>query len=216
MNNQDTGLFKNQEKIFYNTDDYKMIKLLEDNYKDILSEIPYFNIDKSSEYKRREEGKWFGTASKEDFYKYIKNLKSDWYEGWQGDKVWYNFPLMIDNFVIDGVEQKCPKTIELLRKINCNRVAGYALLLPGGSLYKHTDPTGKKFNSMAGNLLLTDSKKSNILIWETEDSDVNIYNHKEGKMVIFDSTYLHSADNNGDEIRVILYIDFNTSEISSN
>ena len=69
---------------------------------------------------------------------------------------------------------------------------------------------------MAGNLLLTDSKKSNLLVWKTEDSDVDIYTRKQGKMVVFDSTYLHSADNNGEEIRVILYIDFNTDDSSSN
>lgn len=211
MNNQDIQLFKNQEKIFYNTYDYKMVKLLEDNYKDILSEIPYFDIDNRTKYKAREEGKWVNTMNNDEFYDYINNFKSGWIEGYSDNKVWYNYPLMIKNYVIDDAHIKCPKTIELLKKINCNQVSGFSLLLPRSKLNKHTDPTGKKFNSMAGNLLLTDSKKSNLRVWETEDSKANIYNHKQGKMVIFDSTYLHSADNNSEEIRVILYIDFNTT-----
>lgn len=76
---------------------------------------------------------------------------------------------------------------------------------------------------MAGNMLLTNNKHSNLIVWENflkksfqkstkSRQPKHVYRHKEGKMVIFDSTQFHSADNNDPEIRVILYIDFKTSE----
>jgi aspartyl/asparaginyl beta-hydroxylase (cupin superfamily) len=159
---------------------------------------------------------------KEHFYEYARNFKSDWYQGWQGKKVWFNFPIMLENTVIGNGEKLFPKTTALLKQINCNQICGFSLLLPGGSLYKHIDPTGKEFNSMAGNMLLTNNKHSNLIVWEggfapqrrnkKSRQPKHVYRHKEGKMVIFDSTQFHSADNNDPDIRIILYIDFKTSE----
>lgn len=212
-----------KEPIFYTTDQYKMVKLLEDNWKDIASEIPYFDINNIDKYERRNQN-WITNMEKEHFYEYAKNFKSNWYQGWQGKKVWFNFPIMFENTIIGDGQKLFPKTIDLLKQINCNQICGFSLLLPGGSLFKHTDPTGKEFNSMAGNMLLTNNKHSNLIVWENflekslqknkkSREPKHVYRHKQGKMVIFDSTQFHSADNNDPNIRVILYIDFKTSNV---
>ena len=203
-----------KEPIFYNTDQYKIVKLLEDNWKDIVSEIPYFDIDNTNKYEKNQN---WTNMEKEHFYEYAK---SDWYQGWQSKKVWFNFPIMFENTVIGDGKKLFPKTVALLKQINCNKICGFSLLLPGSSLFKHINPTGKEFNSMAGNMLLTNNKFSNLIIWEnflkksknlTKIPPKHVYKYKQGKMVIFDSTQFHSAENNDSDIHVILYIDFKTN-----
>jgi hypothetical protein len=68
-----------KEPIFYTTDQYKMVKLLEDNWKDIASEIPYFDINNIDKYERRNQN-WITNMEKEHFYEYAKNFKSNWYQ----------------------------------------------------------------------------------------------------------------------------------------
>ena len=111
---------------------------------------------------------------------------------------------MYNNNIIGKANEICPKTIKLLQQINCKQIVGYSVILPGKRLSTHADPTGKKFNSIAGNMLLTNNKYCYLY------SDQRKYLHKQGKFVVFDSTYLHSADNNDSKPRVILYIDFKT------
>jgi hypothetical protein len=222
VENHVENIIHTKEPIFYTTDQYKMVKLLEDNWKDIASEIPYFDINNIDKYERRNQN-WITNMEKEHFYEYARNFKSDWYQGWQGKKVWFNFPIMFENIIIGDGQKLFPKTIALLKQINCNQICGFSLLLPDGSLFKHTDPTGKEFNSMAGNMLLTNNKHSNLIVWEGGSAPQrrnrksrepkHVYRHKQGKMVIFDSTQFHSADNNDPNIRVILYIDFKTSNV---
>ena len=188
--------------VFENISNYPQIKILDENWKIIMSEIPYF--DSERKYPRRTIA-WPTNMSKIAFEEYLSTFTSQWYQGWQGEHVWYNFPLTYNNNIIGTAEKMCPKTIEILKKIDCKQIVGYSLLLPKSKLSTHADPTGKKYNSMAGNLLLTDNNDKAYLY-------VNDYSylHKQGKMVIFDSTNLHSADNNDCKNRVILYIDFKT------
>lgn len=108
-----------KEPIFYNTNQYKMVKLLEENWKDIVSEIPYFDINNIDKYERRNQN-WITNMEKEHFYEYAKNFKSDWYQGWQGKKIWFNFPIMFENTVIGDGKSLFPKTVALLKQINCN------------------------------------------------------------------------------------------------
>jgi len=189
-----------QETLFYTTASYPQLKILEDNFKTILAEIPSFDPEKN--YPKRNTS-WPTNLSKSDFEAYLKeNIRSEWCQGWQGDHVWYNFPLIYNDQVIDKSSEICPETIKLLQQIPGKQIVGYSLLLPNGSLSPHRDPTGKRFGSMAGNMLLTENDSANLIVND------QVYKHSQGKMVIFDSTDLHSADNNDQSIRVILYIDF--------
>lgn len=195
---------KNSNKLFYSTKEYPKMKILEDNWKTIASEIPFFDLSKLEQYPKRPRSAW----NNEEGKLLAESMKSTWVQGWQGDNIWYNFPLMYHNNVIDKAEQVCPETIKLLKHLNNIQIAGYSILLPKSQLPIHTDLTGKKYGSMACNFLLTDNNASLYI----KDTDFKEFKHKQGKLVIFDSTYDHYADNKDDKIRVILYIDFKTND----
>ena len=189
-------------KVFYSTQDYPEMKILEDNHKLIAKEIPKFNINKASMYPKRDRKSWNNKQGQE----LAESMKSEWVQGWQGDKIWFNFPLMYHNKVIDKADQKCPETIKLLKQIPSIRIAGYSILLPRSELPKHVDQTGKSTFSMACNMLLTDNI-ANLYVQN------NKHKHRQGKMVIFDSNLEHYADNQDNKVRVILYIDFRTDTV---
>lgn len=206
---QSLKLKLSKHQLFYTTQDYPQLKILEDNWSIIAKEIPKFDIHKK--YSRRKPY-WLNNKSKSKL-KYLKTIKSQWYEGWQGDCVWYNFPLMLYDKPIDKAEKLCPNTIKILKQLNCKRIVGFSILIPKSKLYKHNDPVGKKYGSMAGNLLLTPNKNAKLLIDSRNSPEqtryTHSYTHSLGKMVIFDSTMLHTATNDDSDIRTILYIDFN-------
>lgn len=187
--------------IFFNTDytDYSKFKLLENNYLNILKEIPVFDISKVTI--KRNAGDWLNdTADK--IVDSLSNNK-EWISSWDSSNTWFNFPLMYLNQTIGNADIICPNTINLLKQLNCINVAGFSLLLPNSSLPPHTDPTGPLYNSMALNMFLY-GDSSNLIVQN------NKYIHKDGKLVIFNSENTHYAENNGLVNRVILYIDFST------
>jgi hypothetical protein len=123
---------------------------------------------------------------------------------------WYNFPLIYHGKVIDKADKICPQTVKILKKMPYIQIAGFSLLLPNSKLEIHNDETGKKNNSMACNLLLTDNN-ANLYLFKSGHKYK--YKHKKGKTVIFDSNLKHYADNKDSKNRVILYIDFKTDVI---
>jgi hypothetical protein len=188
----------NTNNIFYSINDYPELKILEENYKLIASEIPKFNYNKINKNIIRSESAW----NNKEGDKLSDLIKSEWISGWQKKDHWFNFPLMYHNKVIDNSDKICPKTINILKKIPSIQIAGYSILMPNSSLNKHVDATGKINNSMAVNMLL-DGYNSNLYV-----NDIK-YSHEKGKAVIFDSTIEHYANNkHTNKIRIILYIDF--------
>lgn len=198
---------KQNEQLFYTTWEYPELKILEDNWKTIANEIPLFDINQIDKYPKRERSAW----NNEEGKKLANSLKSTWVQGWQGNGIWFNFPLMYHNDVIGDSDKICPKTVDLLKQIPSIQIAGYSILLPKSELPKHTDLTGKKNDSMACNFLLTENDAN--LYVKSSSNNFMEYNHKTGKLVVFDSNFEHYADNKDDKIRVILYIDFKTDTI---
>lgn len=189
-------------KLFYTTTDYPVVKIAEDNWRTIAAEIPPIDLNNLDKYPKRPREAWNNEEAKQ----LVTSMKSDWMQGWQGDNVWYNFPLMYHNNVIDEAEKICPKTIAILKQIPFVQIAGFSMLVPKSQLTPHTDKTGKQYGSMAFNMPLTPitSDTASLYILDSE------YKHITGKAVIFDATQTHSADNRSDESRVILYMDFRT------
>ena len=191
-----------KDKTFNTTSDYPVVKILEDNWQTIANEIPQIDVAKLDEYPRRSRSAW-NNAEAADL---LKTIKSEWCQGWQGERVWYNFPLMYHGHVIDKAEQMCPQTIALLKQLPQIQIAGYSTLMPGKALTPHSDHTGKAFGSMACNLMLSSNPKGSLYVNGKE------YNHTSGKAVIFDATQEHWADNRDTHNpRTILYIDFKTT-----
>lgn len=185
---------------FYTTEEYKKMKIVEDNYEIIKKEIPNF-IFENIKIKRKKDD-WGNKG--ENLFKKLQNNK-EWIFSWQAEDRWFSFPLMYNNYVIGSAEEICPNTIKILKSLGNIKTCGFTLLYPNSSLDIHTDFVGPSYNSMALNMSLTGT-----------NSDLNIYHndkkhtyvHENGKAVIFNSEFNHNASNNGDTNRVILYIDF--------
>lgn len=187
------------KQLFYSTNEFPHLKSLEDNWSTIASEIPYFDPNRT--YPRRTNN-WPTGSNKSEFENYLASFKSEWCEGWQGNHEWFNFPLIYNDTPIDKADVICPKTTELLKCIGGFTIVGFSLLAPHGRLVAHTDATGQKFNTMAGNLLLTENTDASVYVLD------NQHLHTQGNLVIFDATHVHYADNNDSKPRVILYADF--------
>jgi beta-hydroxylase len=196
------GTLKND--MFHSTKDYPQIKMLEDGWKAVADEIPKF--DKKTVTFKRSKQAW-NNKKAEQLVEQLKDNK-EWVKGWLDGVEWYQFPLMYHNKPIGHAEKMCPKTMHLLKSIPYVQIAGYAILTPKAKMPKHVDGTGKKFGSMACNLMLT-GKKSYLHVKGTKDKRWHKKRHRPGTAIIFDATNEHYAENmDTDEIRVILYVDF--------
>jgi len=185
---------------FYSTADYPVVKAVENEWQNIAQEIPPFDSSRMQQYVKRSRTAWNNKEAEET----LPALKSEWMQGWQGHDVWYNFPLMYHNQVIDRAGLVCPITIELLKTIPNVQIAGFSMLVPHSRLTPHTDLTGTAHGSMALNLPLTRNANASLYVLDA------VYSHVTGKAVIFDATQEHWADNKSNEPRTILYIDFKT------
>ncbi len=183
---------------FYDTNKYKCLAAFENNFMKIHDEIPPFDINKVSV--ERDKNSWNNSEGEA----LANSLKSEWIKSWQAH--WYNFPLIYHGKLIDKASTLCPYTSGLLSAAPFINIAGFSLLMPHSALSPHTDEAGVKNNSLAANLLLTDSDAELIVSGQKKK-------HTRGKMIIFDSNLEHYATNNSDKIRVILYIEFKTDYI---
>lgn len=106
-----------------------------------------------------------------------------------------------DDFLPSALEH-CPKTIELIKSMPDINAAMFASLPPGAKLVPHRDPFAGSLRYHLG--LMTPN---------SEDCFINVdgenYHWKDGESVMFDETYIHTAENKTDQPRVILFCDIN-------
>jgi aspartyl/asparaginyl beta-hydroxylase (cupin superfamily) len=204
-------------ELFYTTEKYPKMKILEDNYEIIKNEIPEFIFENIKIKRTRDD--WDEKA--QDLIKSLEH-NEDWIFSWQAEDKWFSFPLMYKNHPIGLAEKICPNTIKILKSLGNIKTCGFTLLYPKSSLGIHTDDVGPSFNSMALNMLLTGTDSDLSIYYNNSEYTVaqeascrtcskRTHIHEYGKAVIFNSELLHSASNNGDTNRVILYIDFELS-----
>lgn len=94
----------------------------------------------------------------------------------------------------------CPVTTALLREIPTVKAAMFAELPPGGHLHPHRDPFAGSLRLHIG--LQTPNDDG---CWI--DVDGTRYSWRDGESVMFDETYIHTARNETQEQRVILFCD---------
>lgn len=115
-------------------------------------------------------------------------------EGWKRFYLkWYDEPL-------PSAQVLCPHTVALVRSIPSVKAALFALLPPGGRLNPHRDPFAGSLRYHLG-LVTPNSDLCRILI------DGNPYAWRDGEDIVFDETYIHSAENRTDVTRIILFCD---------
>ncbi len=115
-------------------------------------------------------------------------------EGWKRFYLkWYGAPL-------PSAQALCPKTVALVESLPSVNAAMFALLPPGGKLNRHRDPFAGSLRYHLG-LSTPNSDACRIFI------DGEPYSWRDGQDVLFDETFIHSAENKTDVTRIILFCD---------
>ena len=100
----------------------------------------------------------------------------------------------------------CPKTCAILDAIPTIRSAMFTVLPPGARLGRHHDPIASSLRYHLG-LLTPNSDKCALTL-----DGIN-YAWRDGEELLFDQTYLHSAVNHTDTIRIILFCDVEKAQL---
>jgi beta-hydroxylase len=164
---------------YLSTDTFQELKLLEDNWETIRDEaIALIALEKIQAAKKNDD------AGFNSFFK----------TGWK------RFYLKWYDAKHPSAEKYCPKTVALLSQIKCVKAGMFAELPPGGKLNPHRDPFA---GSLRYHLGLVTPNDNRCFI------DVNLQRHswRDGQGVIFDETFVHSAENNSDVNRIVLFCD---------
>ncbi|HEX7329649.1 MAG TPA: aspartyl/asparaginyl beta-hydroxylase domain-containing protein [Casimicrobiaceae bacterium] len=114
--------------------------------------------------------------------------------GWKRFYVkWYAQPL-------PSAQAACPKTVALVESLPSVNAAMFALLPPGAKLNRHRDPFAGSLRYHLG-LVTPNSDDCRIFI------DGEPYSWRDGQDLLFDETYIHSAENKTGTTRIILFCD---------
>lgn len=113
---------------------------------------------------------------------------------------WKRFYLKWYEDFLPSAKELCPKTIELLKATPSVNAAMFALLAKDGRLVRHRDPYAGSLRYHLG-LITPNSEKCRIYVDGIE------YAWKDGEDVMFDETYIHYAQNETDQDRIILFCD---------
>lgn len=98
-----------------------------------------------------------------------------------------------------------PKTYRLIKKIPGCSLCMFSVLPPGKKLKQHKGPSSSVYRYHLPLIVPKDNEKCFLIV----NGKKHIW--KEGESIIFDDTMLHSAENNTDESRLILFLDIKRS-----
>ena len=114
--------------------------------------------------------------------------------GWKRFYVkWYDEPL-------PSARGLCPNTVALVQSIPTINAAMFALLPPGSKLGAHRDPFAGSLRYHLG--LVTPNNDTCRIVVDGEP-----YAWRDGEPVMFDETFIHTAENRSDVTRLILFCD---------
>lgn len=187
---------KMQPKAFYNLKDFAELKSLQENYSLVLKELinaPIWLKWGSDSYDAAGackflEGDWticpvfFGNYKPED-------LKTG------------GIDLNLAFEHIPTLTQKFPETTELLKKIPLVNFAAFSRLKPHSQLKPHSHLNPFSLICHLG-LIIPPGETCGLMV----NNQVHIWK-KPGEMIIFNDNLEHSAWNNSDEDRIVLYLD---------
>lgn len=106
---------------------------------------------------------------------------------------WYDAPL-------PSALAHCPKTVALVEAISSVQAAMFAVLPPGSKLNPHRDPFAGSLRYHLG-LCTPNDDACRIYV------DGKMYSWRDGQDIMFDETFVHSAANDTDQTRIILFCD---------
>jgi beta-hydroxylase len=114
---------------------------------------------------------------------------------------WKRFYLKWYEDVLPSAATMCPKTVELLKTMPTVHGAMFALLSPGGRLVAHRDPFAGSLRYHLGLVVPKSGEPCRIFV------DGEPYSWHDGEDLLFDETYIHTAENLTNETRIILFCD---------
>lgn len=106
----------------------------------------------------------------------------------------------------DAAVEMCPRTCSLLDKVPAIQSAMFTVLPPDGKVGRHHDPIASSLRYHVG--LVTPNSDQCALVL-----DGKRYPLHDGEELLFDQTFLHSAVNQTDQIRVILSCDVEKTQL---
>lgn len=159
--------------------EFPELKLLADHWQDIRAEA--FKLAEAGEIKKSDK---YNDAGFNSFFK----------------TGWTRFHLKWYDEAHSSARALCPVTTALLQRIPTVKAAMFAALPPGGRLVTHRDPFAGSLRYHLG--LVTPNADSCYISVDGER-----YFWRDGEGVIFDETFLHYAENQSDQMRIILFCD---------
>lgn len=121
-----------------------------------------------------------------------------------GDIPWKMLMLRVYNKDTNKIKD-FPKTYNLIKKIKNCTLAMFSVLPPGKKLAPHKGPSRSVYRYHLS-LIVPDAPKNESQGCFIKVNDENHY-WQDGLDVMFDDTYTHSAENNTDKTRLILFLD---------
>jgi len=172
---------KRAKKAILNINDFSDLKILEDNWEVISKEAQALHSNNYFDKIKDPKAKSYFDLGFRTFYKY----------GWS------KFYLKWYGYTHNSALKHCPRTLEILKKCKLVKGAMFSYLPPGGKLTRHQDPIACSLRYHLG-LKTPNDNKCFINI------DNEFYSWRDGKALLFDETYIHYANNNSAEDRIIL------------
>jgi len=114
---------------------------------------------------------------------------------------WKRFYLKWYDEALPSAKAMCPRTVELLNSIPGIKGAMFATLAPSSKLVTHRDPYAGSLRYHLGLVTPTSPGECRIFV------DGQPYTWHDGDDLLFDETFLHTAENTTNETRIILFCD---------
>ena len=170
---------KTKNTPFIATEQFPELKILEDNWQTIRDEA--IQLNQAAQIKASAELDDLG------FNSFFRTGWKRFYLKWYGAN-------------LKSAQQLCPATLALLNQIPCVKAAVFTMLPPGARLVRHRDPYAGSLRYHLG-LVTPDSQDCYICV------DGQRYSWRDGEAVMFDETYIHFAENQTKQNRIILFLD---------
>jgi len=113
----------------------------------------------------------------------------------------FEYVLVADDHIITNNSNECPKTSEILLRIEGIQSARFVWIYPHNHIYPHGDIVGLQHKSLTYHLGL------NVEACQLS-VDGDTVQEEEGQVVVFDPTFTHNINNTSDTEFLFLHIDF--------
>lgn len=179
------------------------IKQLKDSWKVIRDELDNLPMDVFISDKPRPTGEWQGSPIVQKIVNDYSDGKFGWLKGGQEhvQEEWISWPLIWNGKMVYGNSVKCPKTVNLLSRIDGIEVAGFSLMKGGVRLTEHLDVVGEDYKYTYH--LGLKCPMGSILHHSVQGDIVE----ENGKHILMDARQRHWAENQSNEDRIILYME---------